>query len=119
MANPANYGHGTQTCTIGTEHFIQDVNAVGTYVLTVRLNNLVAGDVLEIRVYKMTLTGGTAEVAYPWIIQGGTINADNKVFISPAIGNTLTDATALRFSIKQTLPAAGGRNVDWVVEQYV
>lgn len=115
MANPALYASGTQTATVTTEHFLSSPNAVGTYVLTVDLSGMLAGDVVELRVYKMTLTGGTQRVAYLDVFQGAQ-PTDALIYISVPIGNTLTDANALRFSLKQTLGTS--RNFAWDVEQW-
>lgn len=111
----AAFGQGTQTATIGTEHFISDVNQAGVYTLHLDLNAMVAGDFLEVRVYQMLLTGGTPRVAYFETFQG-VQPGDGLVAISVPIGNELTDSTALRFSIKQTLGT--GRAYPWKVLKY-
>lgn len=117
MANPATFASGSQAATIGTEHFLSSPNAVGTYILNLDLNVLQAGDVLEIRIYKMVLTGGTPRVVYLETFQG-VQPTDAQNYISVPIGNALTDTNSLRFSLKQTQPAGGGRTFDWSVEQY-
>ena len=58
------YASGTQSATVTTEHFLTSPNVAGHYTLHVDTVNMVAGDTLEIRVYQMVLTGGTARVAY-------------------------------------------------------
>lgn len=115
MANPATYASGTQTAVVTTEHFLSSPNAVGTYVLTVDLSNMATLDVLELRVYKMTLTGGTTRVEYIETF-GGAQPADALIFSFVPVGNVLTDTNALRFSLKQTFGT--GRNFAWTVEQW-
>ena len=115
MANPALFASGTQTATVTTEHFLSSPNAVGTYTLHVDTVNLAAGDVLELRVYQMVLTGGTSRVAYlmTWY---GAQPTDDLIKVSVPIGNDLTDTNALRFSLKQTFGT--GRAFPWKVLQY-
>ena len=50
---------GTQTCTVGTEHTLEVVTGPKTIVVHVNTKNLVAGDVLEVRIYNKVLTGDT------------------------------------------------------------
>lgn len=105
---------GTQTASIGTEHFLASVNVAGVFTFHVDLVNMVAGDYLELRVYQMVLTGGTQRVAYIETFQGGEVaTREDKIVISVPISNELTDTNSLRFSIKQTLGT--GRNFPWKV----
>ena len=106
------FASGTQSATINTEHFVSNVNEAGVYTFHVDTNNMVAGDVLELRAYQMVLTGGTARVAYFQLFVGEQ-PADDKIKISVPISNELTDSQALRFSLKQT--AGTGRNYPWKV----
>lgn len=115
MAQPALYASGTQSATVTTEHFLSSPNAVGTYVLEVDTVNMVAGDVLELRVYKMVLTGGTQRVAF-YMRYEGAQPTDDLIKISTPIGNDLTDANAVRFSLKQTYGTS--RNFPWAVLQW-
>jgi hypothetical protein len=94
--------HGTQTATVTTEHTLADTAAAGTYVLMVNVTNMVAGDVLELRLYAKVLTGDTAGtlVAYFTSIQPGHTDADIQV--SPPITTALTDSGAIRATLKQT-----------------
>jgi len=109
-------GSGTQAAAIGTEHFVQDVNVAGVFTFHVDTINMVAGDLLELRVYQMVLTAGAARVVfYSQFIDAQA--ADDLIKISIPIGNELTDATSLRFSLKQTLGT--GRNFPWKVLKYV
>ena len=75
--------------------------AAGTYTLHVDTMNMAAGDVLELRIYQMVLTGGTRRVAYlgRW---DGVQPTDDLIKVSVPISNELTDSGALRFEINQT-----------------
>lgn len=106
------FATGTQTATVTTEHFLSSVNEAGVFTLHVDLSNMVAGDYVELRVYQMVLTGGTARVAYLYPFQG-LQSVDNLIAISTPIPNDLTDSQALRFSLKQTLGTS--RQFAWKV----
>lgn len=106
---------GTQSATVGTEHQLADTAAAGVYTFHVDTVNMVAGDILELRVYQMVLTSGTSRVAYVACFYGAQ-PADDLIKISVPIGNELTDSTALRFSLKQTFGTS--RNFPWKVLKY-
>lgn len=109
------FASGTQTATIGTEHFLSSPNVAGTYTLHVDTVNMAAGDALELRVYQMILTAGTQRVAYytKYIDAQPT---DDLIKISVPISNELTDTNAIRFSLKQTVGT--GRSYPWKVLTY-
>ena len=109
------YASGTQTATVTTEHFLSSPNVAGTFTLHVDTVNMVAGDVLELRVYQMVLTGGTQRVAYLARFADAQA-ADDLIKISVPISNELTDTNSLRFSLKQTLGTS--RNFPWKVLKY-
>lgn len=94
----------TTTPVVGTESFF-NVNAAGVYTFHVDTVNMVAGDVLQIRVYQMIITSGTSRVAYVASYSGAQ-PTDDTIKVSVPIGNELTDTTALRFSILQTFGTA-------------
>ena len=102
----------TQAYIIRVEHFLASVNAAGTYTLHVDTVNMAAGDILELRAYQMVLTSGTARVAYQMRYYGAQ-SADDLIKISVPVSNELTDATSLRFSLKQTFGT--GRAFPWKV----
>jgi len=106
---------GTQTATVTTEHTLLDVAVAGTFTLHVDKVNMAAGDVLELRVYQIVLTGGTRRVAY-YTMFSGAQSADDMIAISVPISNELTDAGSLRFTLKQTFGT--GRNYPWKVLKY-
>lgn len=109
------YASGTQSATVTTEHFLSSPNVAGAFTLHVDTNAMVAGDVLELRVYQMVLTGGTARVAYFATYQGAQ-PADDLIKISVPISNELTDTNSLRFSLKQT--EGTSRSFPWKVLKY-
>jgi hypothetical protein len=109
------HASGTQTAVIGTEHFVDSPNTAGTFTLHVDTNALAAGDVLELRVYQMVLTGGTQRVAY-LARYAGAQPTDDVIKISVPVSNELTDTNALRFSLKQTVGT--GRAFPWKVLAY-
>lgn len=92
---------GTQTSVIGTEHFLSSPNVAGTFTLHVDKNVMAAGDVVELRIYQMVLTGGTQRVAYFARFEDAQ-STDDQIAISVPISNELTDANSLRFSLTQT-----------------
>ena len=63
---------------------------------------MAAGDLLELRVYQMVLSGVTPGVAL-YMAYAGPQPADELINVSIPIRNELTGSTALRFSLKQTL----------------
>ena len=108
-------GTGTQTATVTTEHTLLDVSAAGTYTLHVDSINMVAGDVVELRVYQMVLTGGTRRVAY-FARYDGAQPTDDLIKISVPISNELTDSGALRFTLKQAYGTS--RNFPYKILKY-
>ena len=106
---------GTQTATVTTEHTLADVATAGTYTLHVDMNAMAAGDVVELRIYQIVLTGGTRRVAYCQRFAGAQ-PADDKIAVSVPISNELTDAGSIRFTLKQTFGT--GRAFPWKVLKY-
>lgn len=116
MTSPTLYASGTQTATLTTEHFLTSGSQAGVFTLHVDTVNMAAGDYLELRAYQMVLTGGSQRVAYLMTFQG-VQPSDDLIKISLPLGNDLTDPFAVRFSLKQTLGAAG-RAFPWKVLAY-
>lgn len=108
-------GSGTQTATVTTEHTLLDVAVAGTFTLHVDCVNMVAADVLELRIYQIVLTGGTRRVTY-LMTYADAQPTDDLIKISVPISNELTDAGSLRFTLKQTLGTS--RNFPWKVLKY-
>ncbi len=95
-----------------TEHQLADTAASGVYVFECDLNAAAAGDVFELRIYKMILTTGASRVLHIMTFYGPQL-ADDLIKSSVPVANELTDATALRFSIKQAFGT--GRSIPWKV----
>jgi hypothetical protein len=106
---------GSQTAVIGTEHTLLDVAVAGTFTLHVDKINMAASDLVELRIYQIVLTGGTRRVVYKTSYADAQV-ADDMIAISVPISNELTDAGALRFTLKQTLGT--GRVFPWKVLKY-
>ena len=108
-------GQGSQTCTIGTEHTLLDIAIAGTFQLVTDHVLLADGDVLELRAYLMVLTGGTRRVTDLGRFAGPR-PLDDLIARSLPYSNELTDAGALRFTMKQTLGT--GRVIPWKVLKF-
>lgn len=106
------YATGTQSTSVGTEHFLSSPNAAGFYQLVVDLNAAAAGDVFELRTHAICLTGGTVREENLVVVPHDKIG-DQKIYRSIPIPNDLTDTSSLRFSLKQTLGSS--RSVPWKV----
>lgn len=109
------YASGTQTATIGTEHFVSSPSVAGVFTLHLDTSNMAGGDLLEVRIYQKILSGGTERVVF-YAIFAGAQTADNAIQVSVPIANDLATSNALRFSIKQT--AGTGRDYAWKVLTY-
>lgn len=107
--------HGTQTATVTTEHTLADTSTAGTYVLSVDTVNMVAGDVVELRLYEMALTSGFRRVAY-YVAYAGAQPTDDIMKISVPISTALSDSGAVRATLKQTFGTS--RNFDWNLKKF-
>lgn len=108
----SSYASGTQAATVTTEHFVSYVSASGTYVFEVNSTNMVAGDVLELRIHRKPLSTSTLVVGYFSAFYGAQPTED-VVKISVPISNDHSNASALGFSLKQTFGTS--RNFEWNV----
>jgi len=115
MANPTLYASGTQTAVITTEHTLSSPSEAGTYIFEIDTINMVAGDILELRIYAVNLTTGTQRVAYLMIYYGAQ-PTDDVMKISVPIGNDLVEANALKMTLKQTFGT--GRDFPWKILKY-
>lgn len=98
---------GTQTAVVGTEQTLATDTNNGTFYLQVRCNNLVNGDVVELRIYTETLTGGTLELT--WKTTVGPSPPPCFVIASPPQPSDIS----IKFTLKQT--AGTARAFDWKV----
>lgn len=55
---------GSQTAVVNTEHTLATDTTNATYSFQARCNNMALGDVVELRLYTITLSGGTLEVVW-------------------------------------------------------
>lgn len=103
---------GTQAATVGTEHTLADTSGSGTYQLAVDTTNMAAGDVLELRLKKILLSGDTPPG--PVALYQAYYDAqptDDLVKISVPISTAYGAAGAIRATLKQV--AGTGRNFKW------
>jgi hypothetical protein len=97
---------GTTTAlTIGSETTLATNTNNGTFVFTADLTNMAAGDIMELRLYKMALSGGTLRVAFK-ATYGPTLPT-TVVVVSPPIPSLWS----CRATAKQT--AGTGRALIW------
>lgn len=103
---------GTQTATVTTEHTLEQVSVAGVFVFNVDLSNMAAGDIVEIRVKRITLSAGDLELVkgYPVIFYGAQFDPSWE---SEVFANDLAATGALTLTLKQTFGT--GRNFPWKV----
>lgn len=107
----AEHASGTQTATVGTEHFLgTDPEATdGAFQFVVDLSNMARGDTLEIRVYEAALSTDTASLqVFLHILNNEQVD---DLYMSPA----LLLLHRWRFSIKQTVGT--GRSYKWSIRK--
>jgi hypothetical protein len=104
---------GTQTATIGTEHTLDTVTAAGVYVANIDTAALATGDVVEFRVKKPVLSGGTARTEFYAMFSGAQPTEDTLKTSVPIV----VDATAggCIVTLKQILGT--GRSFAWSVQK--
>lgn len=100
---------GSQTAVISTEHSLATVTAAGIYVLRVDLANLVAGDIVELRIKTKTRNATDTERLIHGPAIYGPLPPDAKLADSVPVMAT-GDFTA---TLKQT--AGTGRAFPWVI----
>jgi hypothetical protein len=98
---------GTQTSVIGTEHTLATDTTNATFYFEVDITNLANGDILELRIYTMTLNGGTLRLA--WKSTYGPVPPINDIAASPPQPSD----QSYRATLKQT--AGTGRAWPWKV----
>jgi hypothetical protein len=106
------FGWGTQVAVIGSEHQLTNINTNGVFQFSVDCNAMTATDVLELRIYKVIITGGTPRVLYELQICGAQ-DTDNMIVVSKPFDNDLTNASSLRVTLKQSFGT--GRSYKWKV----
>lgn len=108
-------GSQSGTHTLIAEEIVLDIAAAGMYTFQVSCANMADLDSVEFRVYAMVLTGGAREVLWMGRVYGGQTD-DTDLLISPPFASELTDAGALRVTLKQTNGTA--RAFPWKVLKY-
>lgn len=94
----------TSALTIGTETTLATDTNNGTFVLQVDTSNLALGDLLEIRVYTINLSGGSLTQSWKGTYQNAQINNEK---ISPPIASD----QSIKCTLNQT--AGTGRTYTW------
>lgn len=114
MAVPALANSGTLSTTVdSSEHSIVTAAEAGTYQLVLDCTNLAAGEVLEIRVDRKLLTGGSATGAGLWVVYAANLPTDDKQVMTGYTPNTNTDASAVEWTYKQ--PYGSSRSIPWAL----
>lgn len=108
-------GSQSGTFALYSECFLYSTSGPGTFTFDVDANPLATGDVLELRVYKMVLSGGTSRVCYLTRYFDAQ-PVDDQIKVSVPVSTPLSSSGALEFTIKQT--NGTGRAVPWSVNQY-
>lgn len=102
----------TQSTTVPSEHSLASVNVQGIFSFEIDLFNLAANDIIELKIYKIILTGGTKRVlAYAQFY--GVQPTHDVIKIAGPFYNDLTDSNSLEFAINQT--HGSSRNYAWKV----
>ena len=91
---------------IGSETTLATDTNNGTFVLEADVSNMVLGDLLEIRIYTITLSGGSLIQAWKGTYQHVQIN-NHK--ISPPIASD----QSIRCTVKWLAVASGTRTIAW------
>jgi len=98
---------GSQTATISTEHTLATINTGGVFVLAVDMANLVAGDVVEVRIYGKARTGDTER-----LLHRGTYGP--AALASPLVMSVpIASPHHFKATLKQT--AGTGRAFPWAI----
>ena len=98
---------GSQTATISTEHTLATVATAGVFLLVVDLATLVAGDVVELRVYGKARSSDTER-----LLHRGTYGP--SPLASPLVMSVpLVSPHHLKATLKQT--AGTGRAFPWAI----
>lgn len=107
---PTTEASGTQAATVTTEHSLATVTTAKVLVFTVDVNALVGGatpDIVELRIKRKVLTGGTARQEIICTAVGGLVV--NPIVVQvPAVS-----MFSCEFTLKQT--QGTGRSFDWSV----
>jgi len=95
---------GTQTAVINTEHSLATSTSNATFVYEVDATNMVAGDVTELRVKGITLSGGATGLMWKQTLQGPQTGVRVQ---SPPVASDIS----ITVTLKQI--AGTGRSYPW------
>lgn len=105
---------GTQTATVTTEHTLVTISTAVRVLYTVDVSAMAAADVLELRVKKPVLSGGTARTAvYVMYTDASYVDDALKICIPIVIDSVAGNAS---FTLKQTVGT--GRAFPWSVVEF-
>lgn len=99
---------GSQTAMISTEHTLATITTSGIWVLAVDVNNLTAGDVVELRIYGKARSSDTERLLFGPAIYG-PIKPGQLLVLSPPV----VSPHHAKFTLKQT--NGTGRAFPWAV----
>lgn len=99
--------NGSITAVIGTESTLVTDTTNATYYYEVDISNLANGDILELRIYTITISGGTLHLA--WKSTYGPVPPIQDIAASPSQPSD----QSYRATLKQT--AGTGRVFSWKV----
>ena len=108
------FASGTQTATVTTEHTLASVNVAGVFQGWVDCSAMLAGDVVELRLYRKAKAGGTARVVDVAVFYG-VQPADDAIKRSQAVACSLAETDGLKFTLKQTFGTS--RSFDYGVDK--
>lgn len=105
---------------VGTEYTLDastDINVAGEFRLIVDCDAMLANDVLEWRVYKIALSGGTVQLMDYGAFAGadGGFANSGKIVQTDWYSNSLTTNNSLKITLKQTFGTA--RSIVWTIER--
>jgi hypothetical protein len=96
---------GTQAATVGTEITLATDTTNATYYFEVDGSALAAADIIELRIYVTTLSGGTSRVA--WVNTFGPSPPICPILVSPSQPSNIS----LKVTLKQV--AGTARSFPW------
>ena len=97
---------GTQTATVTTEHTLADLTANKHYAADIDLSEMIAGDVVEIRLYKKTRSAGTLNLKV--LGTYADVQTESSVFVPWE-----TPGYEWKLTLKQTVGTS--RDFMWIV----
>lgn len=97
---------GTQSATLDTEHTLATETSPNVYILAVNLSNMVADDIVTLRIKTKVLSGGSHALAFTATFSGA--QPVDVVYSEP-----VPSVHSAQFTLEQT--DGTGRNYEWSV----